>query len=68
MEMEYKKILLKELLFGCPKGLALNSCLTREMRKLPLGKRVRIVDELEKDEIDFIIKSHRKCRLERESG
>jgi hypothetical protein len=67
MEIEYKKILLKELLFGCPKGLALNNCLTRELRKLPLGKRVKIVDELETEEIDFIIKNHRKCRLKRES-
>lgn len=66
MDVEYKKILINELVFGCPKGSALSNCLTRELRKLPLEKRIKIVNNLENEEIDFIIKNHRECRLSRE--
>lgn len=66
MDIEYKKILINDLLFCCPQGSALSNCLTRELRKLPLEKRMKIVNELENEEIDFIIKHHRKCRLSRE--
>jgi hypothetical protein len=66
MEQEHKKILIKELFFDCPMGMALNNCLTRKVRKLPLYKRMKIVDEMEPEEMDFLLGNHRECRLSRE--
>jgi hypothetical protein len=48
-------------------GMALNNCMTRKVRKLPLDKRMKIVDEMEPEEMDFLLKSHKECRLSREN-
>ena len=66
MELQYKKILVRQLIFSCPMGMALNSCLTRNLRKLPLKERLNIIEELGTDEIDFLLKNHRECRHKRE--
>jgi hypothetical protein len=66
MELKYKIILVRQLLISCPMGMALNNCLTRNLRKLPLEKRLNFIEELETDEIDFLLKNHSECRLKRE--
>jgi hypothetical protein len=66
MELQYKKILAKQLVFSCPMGMALNNCLTRNLRKLPLKERLNIIEELGSDEIDFLLTNHRDCRQKRE--
>ncbi len=65
MEPEFKKILLKDLLFDCPEGSALKTCMTKHLRMLPLEERLKIVEAMEKNELDFIIRNHRECRLKR---
>jgi hypothetical protein len=66
MEQEHKKILIKDIFCDCPMGMALNNCLSRKVRKLPLDKRMKIVDEMEPEELDFLLKNHKECRLSRE--
>jgi hypothetical protein len=66
VELEHKKILVKELFFDCPMGMALNNCLTKNFRKLSLERRMKIVDEIKEEEIEFLLNKHRECRLNRE--
>jgi hypothetical protein len=67
MEKQHKRILVKELFFDCPMGPALNSRLTRKSRKLPLEKRMKIVDEMKTAELDLLLKKQRECRHKREN-
>ncbi len=68
MENEFNKSVLKDLMFDCPEGKALKNCLTKNLRKLSLKERLRIISALEKNEVDFIIQNHRDCRFKRKTG
>ena len=61
-----EKLWLKELLTDCPFGFALDSCPAREIRKLPLHERFKVIDEMSDDEVESILDYHRVCSTERE--
>ncbi len=65
MVIEYKKILVRELFFDCPMGNARKSCMTRIVRKMPLEKRHAILDKMQEEELDFLLKNHKECQFNR---
>lgn len=57
---------LRELLTGCPFGIALDSCPAREIRKLPVYERLKVLDGMSDDEVESILDYHKVCSTERE--
>ena len=54
------------LMIECPLGEALLGCPGKGVRGLPLTEVVRLVDELSEEELNRIIRHHRRCLGERE--
>ena len=55
------------LSIDCPMCKALESCPAKELRKLPLRERYRIVRQMQEYQLDEIIEHHIQCLKERES-
>ncbi len=66
MELKYKKVLVKGLLYGCPMGIVLNECVITDIRRLPLKERANHIEVMKERKIDFLLMSHRKCRTNRD--
>ncbi len=65
MVIEYKKILVRELFFDCPMGAERNNCMSRIVREMPLEKRTEILEQMQEEEMDFLLSNHRKCQFNR---
>ena len=49
------------LIVDCPFGKALDTCPAKEIRKLPLEKRVELVKAMDEDQLQEIIMYHKQC-------
>lgn len=56
------------LIFDCPMPPHLESCPFREIRKLPIEERVKIINNMTEQQINDILGIHDKCLSEREKG
>lgn len=65
---EQKVIWVKGLLIDCPMGKALADCPAKDVRALPIGDRLKLVDEMHPDQITQIIAHHRQCLQQREGA
>ena len=66
MGIKDKKVLVKGFLCGCPMGVELNDCTITDIRRFPLKERISNIEGLKEKELDFLIKTHRECRTQRE--
>lgn len=66
IKLEDKLIWIKGLLLECPMGKPLDDCPAEKYRKFPIKERMKIVNEMKIEEIEFIIKHHKECLRKRE--
>ena len=66
--LEYKRAWVKGLAFDCPFGKALDTCLTKEIRKLGIADRIDISNSMDENQLDQIIAHHQDCLLQREES
>ena len=64
--LEYKRAWVKGLVFDCPFGKALDTCLAKEIRKLGIADRIDISESMDENQLDQIIAHHQDCLLQRE--
>jgi len=66
LNLEQKETWVKGLLIDCPMGQALDDCPARDLREIPLRKRIGLVKGMDEVTIDQIIAHHRACLAKRE--
>ncbi len=66
LTLENKKTWVLRLMIDCPMGKALGTCPAKDVRVLPLEKKLALVNQMEKSHLDEIIGHHRRCLKERE--
>jgi len=66
--LEYKRAWVKGLAFACPFGKALDTCLTKEIRKLGIADQIDISNGMDENQLDQIIAHHQDCLLQREGS
>ena len=66
--LEYKRAWVKGLVFDCPFGKALDTCLAKEIRKLGIAGQIDIADSMDESQLDQIIAHHQGCLLLREES
>ena len=66
MKLEHKRIWVKGLLIECSMKKVLDDCPAKELRKLPIEERLKIVDKMKAEQIEFIIAHHKDCLRKRE--
>lgn len=67
LNLEQKMTWVQGLLIACPLGQALDDCPARELRGIPLKKRLGLVKEMSGATIDQLIAHHRACLAKREN-
>ncbi|MFC1643760.1 hypothetical protein ACFL5C_00335 [Candidatus Omnitrophota bacterium] len=60
-----KRIWAKGLLVECPFKTPLKDCPLKEVRKLPIKKRIDAVNEMSNAGLDAVLKHHWKCQKDR---
>ena len=66
ISIEDKRIVLKDLLVECPMGEALDDCPARDLRKLPVEKRLITVDTMAVEQIEEVVVHHTRCLKKRQ--
>ncbi|RMG39829.1 MAG: hypothetical protein D6719_12365 [Candidatus Dadabacteria bacterium] len=66
LHRKYKKVWARGLIVACPFGKELPDCPLREVRKLPLKERFKILEAMPEEELDRILEHHEKCSARRE--
>ncbi len=66
LSIEHKRIWIKGLMIDCPMGKALDDCPARDVRTMPVEKRLIVVDEMTPEQIEEVIVYHRQCLSKRE--
>ena len=66
LKLDHKRIWVQGLLIECPFGEALEDCPAKDIRLLPIEERLKMISEIEEDQIDRIIAHHRECLRKRE--
>ena len=66
--LEYKRAWVVGLAFDCPFGKALDTCLTKEIRKLGIADQIDISNGMDENQLDQIIAHHQNCLLQREES
>jgi len=64
--IDKNKAVLSDVLLGCPMGRALDNCPARELRAIPIERRMIAIDTMGPDRIEEIVVYHAKCLEERE--
>ncbi len=63
---KHKKVWVKGLMIDCPMGIPLVDCPAKEVRDLPIPDRLKLVDEMDIDQLTGIITHHKQCLKKRE--
>tara|TARA_B100000315_G_C14556917_1_gene578624 strand:- start:923 stop:1165 length:243 start_codon:yes stop_codon:yes gene_type:complete len=63
---KYKKVWVRGLAIECPLGDALKTCPLRELRKLELADRLKMIDDMGDEQIEEILEVHKECARSRE--
>ena len=66
-DFKTKRRLILELLRSCPFKIALSNCPAKEIRKMSLIEKFKIVGNMSKQELDGILEYHEKCSKERKN-
>ncbi|MDP7287949.1 MAG: hypothetical protein QGH94_08145 [Phycisphaerae bacterium] len=61
MSSQVNLILLKGLVIRCPLGEAAEDCPARELRAIPVDRRMIEVETLPCEEVESIVVRHKKC-------
>ena len=61
-DSQEKRSWVKLLLVKCPLGLEIPNCPLKEIRMLPLGSRMALVNSMSDEEIGSIIEHHQNCQ------
>ena len=68
MSSEHTKSWLRSLFMECPSGESLESCPAREIRKLSVDDRMKIVRGVNLETAERILKYHEACLHKRRSS
>jgi hypothetical protein len=68
MSSEYAKSWLRSLFMECPSGESLESCPAREIRKLSVEDRMKIVRGINIETAERILKYHEACLHKRRNS
>ena len=63
---EYKRTWVKGLTIDCPMGTATDDCPARDLRTLPIAKRLITVDAMTPEQVEEVIVFHKECLKKRE--
>ncbi len=66
LTLEHKRIWVQGLLMECPMGRSLEDCPAKALRSLSIDERLKLVFDMEEDQIEWIIAHHRECLRKRE--
>ena len=55
------------LIFGCPMGTEVDSCIYKEIRSRPLSERLQTIISKSKDERAILVQHHKHCIAHREN-
>ncbi|MBL7220055.1 MAG: hypothetical protein ISS69_08070 [Phycisphaerae bacterium] len=66
LSIEHKRTWVKGLMIDCPMGEALDDCPARELRTMPIEKRLIVVDEMTPGQVEEVIVYHKQCLKKRE--
>ena len=66
LSMEHKRTWVKGLLIDCPMGTALDDCPARDLRTLPIARRLITVDTMTPEQVEEVIVHHKQCLRKRE--
>jgi len=67
LSIEHKRTWVKGLMIDCPMGTATDDCPARDLRTMPIEKRLIVVDTMTPQQIEEVIVYHKQCLKERES-
>lgn len=65
LTLEHKRIWVQGLLMECPMGRSLEDCPAKDLRSLSIDERLKLVFDMEDDQIEWIIAHHRECLRKR---
>lgn len=65
LTLEHKRIWVQGLLMECPMGRSLEDCPAKDLRSLSIDERLKLVFDMEDDQIEWIIAYHRECLRKR---
>ena len=65
LELEYKRILIKGFLNNCPAGKPLDDCPLEKIRALSSKERIRAINMMNADVVEFVYTKHEECLHER---
>ena len=68
LSIEHKRIWVKGLMIDCPLGTPVDDCPARDLRTLPIGKRMIAVDTMTPEQVEEVIVHHKKCLKERKDS
>ncbi len=66
MDFRTKQVWVKGLAIDCPLGMEVDTCPAKELRRLPVKKRLQVVNRMTEDELDALIEHHNECLARRE--
>jgi len=64
--IEHKRTWVKGLLIDCPMGTAADDCPARDLRTMPIEKRLIVVDTMTSQQVEEVIVFHKQCLQKRE--
>ena len=67
-DFKTERRLILGLLRNCPLKIALSNCPAKEIRKLSLIEKFKMVGNMSKQELDRILEHHEKCSKERKNS
>ncbi len=66
LSIEHKRTWVKGLMIDCPMGEATDDCPARDLRTMPIEKRLIVVDSMTPQQIEEVIVFHKQCLKKRE--
>jgi len=66
LSIEHKRTWVKGLLIDCPMGTAADDCPARDLRTMPIEKRLIVVDTMTSQQVEEVIVFHKQCLQKRE--
>jgi len=68
LSIEHKRTWVKGRLIDCPMGTAMGDCPARDLRTMPIEKRLIVVDSMTNEQVEEVIVYHRQCLKKREGS
>ncbi|MDP6543028.1 MAG: hypothetical protein QGH60_03500 [Phycisphaerae bacterium] len=67
LSIEHKRTWVKGLLIECPMGTAADNCPARDLRTMPIPKRLIAVDSMTDEQVEEVVVFHKQCLKRREA-